>query len=152
MGVSLLCLVEGETHKVIKDFHGGVCGGHYSWNTAAHNSLKSRILLAYIVWECSFPGQVVSEVPSVCWETKAFSSSPDSSTCGRTFQTVGTRFHRINKHVVQWPTQGDIEGHILFHQVSRGHPSQKFYRLSGNHIYGGEHIISFLLSLQNHHI
>lgn len=40
VGVLLLCLVEGETHEVIKDFHGGVCGEHYSWKTTAHKIFK----------------------------------------------------------------------------------------------------------------
>jgi len=32
--------VEGETHKEIEEFHEGVCGGNYSWNTTAHKILK----------------------------------------------------------------------------------------------------------------
>ena len=36
----------------------------------------------------------MSEVPSVCWETKNFSSPFDSSACGRTLQTVGLDFIR----------------------------------------------------------
>eukprot|EP00253_Pinus_taeda_P009640 PITA_09640 len=39
--VLLLCLVEGETHEVIEDFHGGVCGGHYNWKTTTHKILKA---------------------------------------------------------------------------------------------------------------
>jgi hypothetical protein len=42
LGVLLLCLVEGETHEVIEDFHGGFCGGHYSWKATTHKILKAR--------------------------------------------------------------------------------------------------------------
>jgi len=40
MGVLLLCFVEGENHEVIKYFHGGVCGGHYSWKETTPKILK----------------------------------------------------------------------------------------------------------------
>jgi len=43
VGVFLLCLVEGETQKVIEEFHRGVCGGHYSWKTTAHKILKTGL-------------------------------------------------------------------------------------------------------------
>jgi len=33
-------MIEGKTNKVIEDFHGGVCGGHYSWKTITHKILK----------------------------------------------------------------------------------------------------------------
>jgi len=37
----MLCLVDAETHKLIEDFHGGVCGGHYSKKTTIHKILKA---------------------------------------------------------------------------------------------------------------
>lgn len=40
VGVLLLCLVEGKTHKVNEEFYGGVCGGHYIWKTTTHKILK----------------------------------------------------------------------------------------------------------------
>ena len=41
VGVLMLCLVEGETHKVIGEYYGGVCGGHYNWKATTHKILKA---------------------------------------------------------------------------------------------------------------
>lgn len=52
VGVLLLCLVEGENHKVIEEFHGGVCGGHYNWKTTSHKILKARFYWPTLFGKC----------------------------------------------------------------------------------------------------
>lgn len=39
-GILLLCLTEGESMEVIKEYHEILCGGHYSWKVTAHKILK----------------------------------------------------------------------------------------------------------------
>jgi hypothetical protein len=41
LGVFLRCLDPQEAHKVIFDFHNGLCGGHHFWNTIAHKILRA---------------------------------------------------------------------------------------------------------------
>ena len=40
-GILLLCLTEGESIEVTKQYHESLCGGHYSWKVTAHKILKS---------------------------------------------------------------------------------------------------------------
>lgn len=40
IGVLLLCLTEGESMEVIKEYHECLCGGHYSWKVTAHKIFK----------------------------------------------------------------------------------------------------------------
>lgn len=68
MGILLLCLVEGKTHKVIEEFHGGVCGGHYSWKTTAHKILKAKFY-----WPTLF-GEVHSQVRA-CQKCQVFAEN-----------------------------------------------------------------------------
>lgn len=65
MGLLLLCLVEGETHKVIGEFHGGVCGGNYIWKTTTH-----KILKVGFYWSTLF-GDVHSKV-KMCQKYQVF--------------------------------------------------------------------------------
>lgn len=41
LNIVLLCLTESETKGVIKQFHEGVCGGHYTWKATTHKILKA---------------------------------------------------------------------------------------------------------------
>jgi hypothetical protein len=40
LGVLLRCLNPLEAHKVMFDFHRGLCGGHHFWKTTAHKILR----------------------------------------------------------------------------------------------------------------
>ena len=42
LGFLLVCLVESETKKVIRQFHEGVCGGHHAWREIAYKILRAR--------------------------------------------------------------------------------------------------------------
>lgn len=42
VGILLLCLTEDEFTEAIKDYHEGLCGGHYSWKVIAHKILQAR--------------------------------------------------------------------------------------------------------------
>jgi hypothetical protein len=41
LGVFLRCLNPQEAHKVMFDFHSGLCGGHHFWKTTAHKILRA---------------------------------------------------------------------------------------------------------------
>ena len=40
-GILLLCLTEEKFTETIKDYHEGLCGGHYSWKVTAPNILQA---------------------------------------------------------------------------------------------------------------
>lgn len=40
--ILLLCLTKDEFIETIKDYHEGLCGGHYSWKVTAHKILQAR--------------------------------------------------------------------------------------------------------------
>jgi len=42
IGILLLCSTEEEFTGKIKDYHEGLCGGHYSWKMTAHKILQER--------------------------------------------------------------------------------------------------------------
>jgi hypothetical protein len=42
LGVFLRCLNPQEAHKVMFDFHSGLCGGNHLWKTTAHKILRAR--------------------------------------------------------------------------------------------------------------
>ena len=42
VGILLLCLIEDEFIGTIKDYHVGLCGGHYSWKVTTHKIQKER--------------------------------------------------------------------------------------------------------------
>jgi hypothetical protein len=58
LGVFLRCLEPQESHKVMFDFHSGLCGGHHLWKTTAHKILRARYY-----WPTLFP--------NVCREIRA---------------------------------------------------------------------------------
>jgi len=41
-GVILRCVNKEESEKLIKEFHDGLCGGHYAARTTTHKILRAR--------------------------------------------------------------------------------------------------------------
>ena len=78
VGVLLLCLTEGESMEVIKEYHECLCGGHYSWKVNAHKILKSGFY-----WPSLFSD--VYRVVRSCQKCQLFAEkkmlAPTSSPC-----------------------------------------------------------------------
>jgi hypothetical protein len=43
LGVLLRCLDSQEAHKIMLDFHSGLCGGHHFWKTTAYKILRAGL-------------------------------------------------------------------------------------------------------------
>jgi hypothetical protein len=82
-GILLRCVDENQAQELIKEFHEGICGGHFAPTATAHKIIRARILLAINIQRFVCHNKEMFVMPTVFRKNEEICDA-FAADCGRT--------------------------------------------------------------------